>query len=42
MREDIKNLISDLGKNFSDIKRNLFGSLNNSDKLFIWDKEKIR
>lgn len=42
MREDIKNLISDLGKNFPDIKRNLFGSLNNSDKLFIWDKEKIR
>lgn len=41
-REDIKNLISDLGKNFPDIKRNLFGSLNNSDKLFIWDKEKIR
>lgn len=41
-REDIKNLVSDLGKTFPDIKRNIFGALNNSDKLFIWDKEKIK
>ncbi|KMT22195.1 tRNA 2-thiocytidine biosynthesis TtcA family protein [Clostridium cylindrosporum] len=41
-REDIKNTIKMLGKDIPSIKKNLFGSLTNSDQLFIWDKEKIK
>ena len=41
-REYIKNLIANLNKEMPDFKRNVFGALNNSEKLFIWDKEKIK
>lgn len=40
-REDMKNLIKDLNKKIPGFKKNLFGCLNNSKQLFIWDKEKI-
>ncbi len=40
-REDMKTLIKDLNKKIPGFKKNLFGCLNNSKQLFIWDKEKI-
>ncbi|AOR23828.1 tRNA 2-thiocytidine biosynthesis TtcA family protein [Clostridium taeniosporum] len=41
-RQDIKELISDLNSKIPCFKKNLFGCLNNSDQLFIWDKEMIK
>lgn len=41
-RQNIKELVAKLNKQMPDSKRNLFSALNNSDKLFIWDKEKIK
>jgi len=41
-RQDIKELVARLNKEMPGSKKNLFGALNNSDKLFIWDKEKIK
>ena len=41
-RQNIKELVAKLNKQIPDSKRNLFSALNNSDKLFIWDKEKIK
>lgn len=41
-RQEIKELISKLNKEMPGVKKNLFGALNNSEKLFIWDKEKIK
>ncbi|WP_199533662.1 tRNA 2-thiocytidine biosynthesis TtcA family protein [Romboutsia maritimum] len=41
-RQEIKELISKLNKEIPGTKKNLFGALNNSEKLFIWDKEKIK
>ena len=41
-RQDIKELLSKLNKDMPGVKTNIFGALNNSEKLFIWDKEKIK
>ncbi|MBW6410591.1 tRNA 2-thiocytidine biosynthesis TtcA family protein [Clostridium weizhouense] len=41
-REDIKILIKDLNNKIPNLKKNLFGCLNNSDQLFIWDKNLIK
>ncbi len=41
-REDVKNLIKSLNKDIPDIRKNIFGALNNPEKLFIWDKDKIK
>ncbi|MBE6062223.1 MAG: tRNA 2-thiocytidine(32) synthetase TtcA [Clostridium butyricum] len=40
-REDIKKLIYELDHRIPGFKNNLFGSLTNSEQLFIWDKKKI-
>lgn len=41
-RQDIKELVTRLNKEIPGSKKNIFGALNNSDKLFIWDKNKIK
>ena len=41
-RQNIKELVTMLNKEMPGSKKNIFGALNNPDKLFIWDKEKIR
>ena len=41
-RQDIKELVAKLNKEILEYKKNIFGALNNSEKLFIWDKEKIK
>lgn len=41
-RQDVKELLSKLNKDMPGVKKNLFGALNNSEKLFIWDKDKIK
>ncbi|MGX4598136.1 tRNA 2-thiocytidine biosynthesis TtcA family protein [Faecalimicrobium sp. JNUCC 81] len=41
-RQDIKELVARLNKEIPGAKKNIFGALNNSDKLFIWDKDKIK
>lgn len=41
-RQDIKKLVARLNKEIPGAKKNIFGALNNSDKLFIWDKDKIK
>ena len=41
-RQNIKELIQKLNLDIPNVKRNLFNSLNNSDQLFIWDKNKIK
>ena len=41
-RQNIKELVSRLNHDMPGSKKNLFGALNNTEKLFIWDKEKIR
>ena len=41
-KQNIKELVKRLNQEMPNSKKNLFGALNNSDKLFIWDKEKIR
>ena len=41
-RQDIKEFIYKLNKEIPGVKKNIFGALNNSDKLFIWDKSKIK
>ena len=41
-RQNIKELIQKLNLEIPNLKRNLFKSLNNSDQLFIWDKNKIK
>ena len=38
----IKELVAKLNQDMPGSKKNLFGALNNTDKLFIWDKEKIK
>lgn len=40
-RQDIKELIVELNDKIPGFKEHLFGCLNNSDQLFIWDKELI-
>lgn len=41
-RQDMKELIQNLNKQIPGFKKNLFGCLNNSSQLFIWDKETVR
>ncbi|MGL5348746.1 MAG: tRNA 2-thiocytidine biosynthesis TtcA family protein [Peptostreptococcaceae bacterium] len=41
-RQDTKELITLLNSQMPGVKNNIFGALNNSDKLFIWDKDKIK
>lgn len=41
-RQDIKEILAKLNKEIPGSKKNIFGALNNSEKLFIWDKEKIK
>ena len=41
-RQNIKELVQRLNKEMPGSKKNIFGALNNPDKLFIWDKEKIK
>ena len=40
-RQDIKELLAQLNNTMPGVKKNIFGALNNSEKLFIWDKDKI-
>lgn len=40
-RQDIKELIVKLNKEMPGFKQNLFGALNNSEQVFVWDKEAI-
>ena len=40
-RQDVKELLAQLNNTMPGVKRNIFGALNNSEKLFIWDKDKI-
>lgn len=37
-RQDIKELLAQLNNTMPGVKKNIFGALNNSEKLFIWDK----
>ncbi|WP_331496716.1 tRNA 2-thiocytidine biosynthesis TtcA family protein [Romboutsia sedimentorum] len=41
-RQDIKELIIKLNADMPGVKKHIFGALNNSEKLFIWDKDKIK
>lgn len=41
-RQNVKELIQKLNIDIPNVKRNLFKALNNSDQLFIWDKDKIK
>ena len=40
-RQDMKELIKDLNNTFPNFKEKLFSALNNSEQLFIWDKNEI-
>ena len=40
-RQDVKELIKNLNSNFPNLKEKLFSALNNSEQLFIWDKQEI-
>ena len=41
-RQDVKELLTQLNKTMPGVKKNIFGALNNSERLFIWDKDKIK
>lgn len=41
-RQDIKELIRNMDNQIPGFKKSLFGCLNNSEQLFIWDKDKVR
>ncbi|SFD46939.1 tRNA 2-thiocytidine biosynthesis TtcA family protein [Clostridium uliginosum] len=41
-RQDMKELIKELDGKIPGFKKNLFGSLNNSNQLFIWNKNLIK
>lgn len=41
-RQDVKELLTQLNSTMPGVKKNIFGALNNSEKLFIWDKDKIK
>jgi len=41
-RQDVKELLAQLNSTMPGVKKNIFGALNNSEKLFIWDKDKIK
>ena len=40
-RQDVKELIKSLNASFPNLKEKLFSALNNSEQLYIWDKEEI-
>ena len=40
-RQDVKELIKNLNGDFPNLKEKLFSALNNSEQLFIWDKQEI-
>ncbi len=40
-RQDVKELIKNLNGDFPNLKDKLFSALNNSEQLFIWDKQEI-
>ena len=40
-RQEVKELIKNLQGTFPNLKEKLFSSLNNSQQLFIWDKQVI-
>lgn len=40
-RQDVKELIKSLNVSFPNLKEKLFSALNNSEQLYIWDKEEI-
>ena len=41
MSEEKAKLIKDLNNTFPNFKEKLFSALNNSEQLFIWDKNEI-
>lgn len=41
-RQYVKELLAQLNSTMPGVKKNIFGALNNSEKLFIWDKDKIK
>lgn len=41
-RQNIKDLLSEINSSIPGSKKHIFGALNNSEKLFIWDKEEIK
>lgn len=41
-RQEVKEMVKNLSSTFPNLKDKLFSALNNSDQLFIWDKEKIK
>ena len=41
-RQEVKELIKNLQGTFPNLKEKLFSSLNNSEQLFIWDKQLIK
>ena len=41
-RQDVKELLAQLNSTMPGVKKNIFGALNNSEKLFIWNKDKIK
>ena len=41
-REYLKNLIKNISKDIPGLKKSLFSALNNSEQLFIWNKNEIR
>ena len=41
-RQEIKEYINEMNAKIPGFKKNIFGSLTNSEQMFIWDKEKIK
>lgn len=41
-RQEVKEMVKNLSSTFPNLKDKLFSALNNSDQLFVWDKEKIK
>lgn len=41
-RQEVKEMVKNLSSTFPNLKDKLFSALNNSDQLFIWDREKIK
>ena len=41
-RQEVKDLIKNLNSTFPNLKNKLFSALNNSDQLYIWNKDEIK
>ncbi|MEG2935238.1 MAG: ATP-binding protein [Clostridium sp.] len=41
-RQEVKEMVKNLSSTFPNLKDKLFSALNNSDQLFIWDRENIK